>query len=85
MYRKRIEISETRDIKKEKIIALYKSNGWSAAEKPDELYKALMNSYSLITAWDGDKLVGFVRAGKTEPMWKSSFKVNCKKSEVSLN
>ncbi len=53
-----IKISETRDIEREKIIALYRANGWSAAEKPDELYQALMNSHSLITAWDGDRLVG---------------------------
>jgi GNAT superfamily N-acetyltransferase len=53
-----IRISETRDIKPEEIIALYKANGWSAADKPTELHKALLNSHSLITAWDGDKLVG---------------------------
>jgi len=57
-----IKISETRDIEREKIIALYKANGWSAAEKPDELYQALINSHSLITAWDGDKLVGLGNA-----------------------
>ncbi len=57
-----IKISETRDIEKEKIIALYKANRWSAAEKPDELYQALINSHSLITAWDGDKLVGLGNA-----------------------
>jgi len=57
-----IKISETRDIEKEKIIALYKANRWSAVEKPDELYQALINSHSLITAWDGDKLVGLGNA-----------------------
>jgi len=57
-----IKISETRDIEREKIIALYKANGWSAAEKPDELYQALINSHSLVTAWDGDKLVGLGNA-----------------------
>ncbi len=62
MYRMSIKISETRDIEREKIIALYKANGWSAAEKPDELYQALINSHSLITAWDGDKLVGLGNA-----------------------
>jgi len=29
-----IKILETRDIEIEEIIALYKANGWSAAEKP---------------------------------------------------
>ncbi len=53
-----IKISETRDLEIEKIVALYKANDWSAAEKPKELYNALLNSHSLITAWDGSKLVG---------------------------
>lgn len=57
-----IRLSETRNIKREEIIALYRANGWSAAEKPDELYSALMNSHTLITAWDGDRLVGLGNA-----------------------
>jgi len=57
-----IEIKETKEINKEKIITLYKANKWSSAEKPDLLYKALMNSDSLITAWDGNRLVGLGNA-----------------------
>ena len=57
-----IKISETRNIEIEEIIALYKANGWSAAEKPIELYNALLNSHSLITAWDGNKLIGLGNA-----------------------
>lgn len=57
-----IKISETKDIKREDVVALYKANGWSAAEKPDELYRALMNSHALITAWDGDRLIGLGNA-----------------------
>jgi len=41
---------------------LYKANKWSSADKPDELYKGLMNSHSLITAWVGDRLVGLGNA-----------------------
>lgn len=57
-----VEIKETKEINKEKIIKLYKANKWSSAEKPDLLYKALMNSDSLITAWDGNRLVGLGNA-----------------------
>ena len=57
-----IEIKETKEINKEKIIELYKANKWSSAEKPDLLYKALLNSDSLITAWDGNRLVGLGNA-----------------------
>ncbi len=57
-----IIISETRDLKIEEIIELYKANKWSSAEKPNELYNALINSHSLITAWKGNKLVGLGNA-----------------------
>ncbi len=53
-----IRLSDNRDIDREKILYLYKANKWSSADKPDELLNALKNSHSLITAWDGDKLVG---------------------------
>ncbi len=57
-----IVISETRDIKIGDIISLYKANHWSSADKPDELYQALMHAHSLISAWDDGKLVGLGNA-----------------------
>jgi len=58
----KILISKTRDLKPEEIIHLYKVNNWSSAEKPKKLYNALLNSHSLITAWDKDKLIGLGNA-----------------------
>ena len=58
----RIEISERKDIKLEDIIRLYRANSWSSAKKPNELYNGLMNSHSLITAWNGDELIGLGNA-----------------------
>ena len=58
----RIEISERKDIKLEDIIRLYRANNWSSSEKPYELYNGLMNSHSLITAWNGDELIGLGNA-----------------------
>jgi GNAT superfamily N-acetyltransferase len=52
----------TRDIKIKEIIALCKANGWRAAEKPAELFNALANSHSLITAWKGNNLIGLGNA-----------------------
>ncbi len=52
-----IAILERKDIEQACIIDLYRANEWSSAAKPDELYKALLNSHSLISAWDNDKLV----------------------------
>ncbi|MFT2008734.1 GNAT family N-acetyltransferase [Pontibacter sp. 13R65] len=57
-----IIISETKEVNLHDIVALYQANKWSSAEKPDLLYKALLNSHSLITAWDSKSLVGLGNA-----------------------
>ncbi len=57
-----INIKETRDITPESIMPLYLENKWSSAKKPQELYNALINSHSLVTAWSGKKLVGLGNA-----------------------
>src|SRR5438309_10778137 len=50
--------SETRNLRLESVLALYRANGWSAAEKPDLLYSGLLASHALVTAWHGPILVG---------------------------
>jgi GNAT superfamily N-acetyltransferase len=40
------------------VVDLYRSVGWSSAEKPDSLHTGLTASHSLVTAWDGDVLAG---------------------------
>src|SRR5881396_698960 len=57
-----IHYSETRDLPLQSVLALYLANGWSAAEKPELLCKALLGSHFLVTAWDGGKLVGLGNA-----------------------
>jgi GNAT superfamily N-acetyltransferase len=57
-----IKIRDTRDIPREAVLDLYQANNWSSANKPDELHQALLNSHSLVTAWDGDRLVGLANA-----------------------
>lgn len=57
-----ITILETREINIEDILVLYKANEWSSANKPNELYNALINSETLVTAWEGKKLVGLGNA-----------------------
>ena len=53
-----IQFRATRDVPFESVVALYQSLRWSAAEKPEALCQGLANSHSVVTAWDGDKLVG---------------------------
>jgi GNAT superfamily N-acetyltransferase len=54
--------AETRDLSADAVLALYRANNWSSAEKPDLLLKALHASHSLVTAWDDATLVGLGNA-----------------------
>lgn len=62
MNKNHIEYKQTRNLSIDDILNLYKANEWSSAKKPNELYNALMNSHSLVTAWDKAKLVGLVNS-----------------------
>jgi GNAT superfamily N-acetyltransferase len=57
-----IHYSETHELALESILTLYRANGWSSADKPELLYQGLLASHSLITAWEGTKLVGLGNA-----------------------
>jgi ribosomal protein S18 acetylase RimI-like enzyme len=57
-----IRYSDTRDIPLDSILAIYRANGWSSSEKPELLFKALMGSETLLSAWDECKLVGLANA-----------------------
>ncbi len=62
MTRRRIDYRESTDVPKHAVLDLYRANHWSSAEKPDQLHQALLNSHSLVTAWDADTLVGLANA-----------------------
>jgi GNAT superfamily N-acetyltransferase len=57
-----IAISLTDSIATEEVVALYKANHWSSADKPTELMNALRNSHSLVTARVEGLLVGIGNA-----------------------
>lgn len=57
-----IQIKETKSIPAEAILALYRANKWSSADKPEQLLPGLANAHRLISAWDGDLLVGLGNA-----------------------
>ena len=40
---------------------LFLSLDWISGKYPDRLYKALINSSTVFTAWDNGQLVGLVR------------------------
>lgn len=43
------------------ITELFLSVKWISGEYPERLYKALMNSSTVLSAWDGGQLIGLVR------------------------
>lgn len=53
-----IKFSSAKDIPEESLRYLYEANDWSAVADPEALRGALANSHSVVTAWDGPRLVG---------------------------
>ncbi|HEY2665060.1 MAG TPA: GNAT family N-acetyltransferase [Candidatus Binataceae bacterium] len=57
-----IKYHRRRELPLKQIIALYRANGWSAADKPQRLKRGLRNSHAVVSAWDGQRLVGLGNA-----------------------
>ena len=62
MANRAIEYRTTRELPRESLLALYRANGWSAAEKPDALARAISGSEFVVSAWDAGRLVGLGNA-----------------------
>ena len=57
-----VEVSMQDTIKQSEVVALYRANEWSSAEKPDQLLAALRNSHCLVTARLNGQLIGIGNA-----------------------
>lgn len=57
-----IVYKEEKSFTQEQVQELFLSVRWVSGNYPEQLYRALLNSQTVFTAWDGDKLVGLVRA-----------------------
>ena len=55
------EYTEEKRFTKEQVQELFESVGWTSARYPQRLYKALMHSSTVLTVWDGERLVGLAR------------------------
>ena len=53
-----IQVEVNGEIEETEVIALYRANEWSSADKPKQLLAALRNSHTLVTARANGKLVG---------------------------
>lgn len=56
-----ITYTEEKSFTQEQVQALFRSVGWVSGEYPSRLYKALMHSSTVLTAWDRARLVGLIR------------------------
>lgn len=53
--------TEEKKFTKEQIQQLFLAVNWVSGKYPERLYKALMNSSTVLTVWDDEKLVGLIR------------------------
>ena len=56
-----ITYTEDKNFTPQQVADLFLAVRWVVGKSPDRLYKALMNSSRVISAWDGDRLVGLIR------------------------
>lgn len=56
-----IKYTEEKKFTQEEVQKLFLSVGWISGNYPKRLYKALMNSSTVLTAWDDEELVGLIR------------------------
>lgn len=57
-----ITYTQEKRFTQEQVQDLFRSVDWISGAYPSRLYKALMNSSTVVTAWDGEQLVGLARA-----------------------
>ncbi len=56
-----IIFTEEKRFTQQQVEDLFLSVGWISGNYPDRLYRALMNSSTVLTAWENDCLVGLAR------------------------
>ena len=58
----KIEYKRTKEFSAAELQRLFLSVNWESGNYPEKLVRAMHNSTQVVSAWDGDKLVGLVRA-----------------------
>ena len=57
-----IIFKETKNFKEDDLKKLFLSVNWSSGNYPEKLVIAMKNSDTVISAWDGEKLIGLINA-----------------------
>lgn len=58
----KIEYKYTKEFSVTELQRLFLSVNWESGNYPEKLVRAMQNSSHVVSAWDGNKLVGLVRA-----------------------
>ena len=66
-----IEYRHTKDFAENQIEELFQSVGWFSGSYPQKLQQALHHSSSVVSAWDGEKLIGLIR-GLDDGIWQAT-------------
>ena len=56
-----LKYTEEKIFTKEQVQELFLSVNWVSGNYPERLYKALINSSTVLTVWDDERLVGLIR------------------------
>ena len=56
-----LKYTEEKKFTQEQVQELFLSVNWISGKYPERLYKALMNSSTVLSVWDDEKLVGLTR------------------------
>lgn len=56
-----IVYQETREFTARQLEALFLSVHWESGRYPEKLVRAMRNSQQVISAWDGERLIGLIR------------------------
>ncbi len=57
-----MQIKRTKSFEEKAIKELFSSVNWKSANNPQKLIKALNNSSNVISAWEGNCLIGIIRS-----------------------
>ena len=66
-----IEYKQIKDFDSDQLQELFLSVEWFSGNFPEKLQTALHNSSKVISAWDGNKLVGLIR-GLDDGIWQAT-------------
>ena len=58
----KIEYRRTKEFTAAELQRLFLSVNWESGNYPEKLVRAMHNSTQVVSAWDGNKLIGLVRA-----------------------